>query len=173
LSRGFPNELGSNDGEVLEQALGDDACLNEDVIGAHLALDVVAVVGRLAMKMLIAIAVAQRGHVHHPEMIGECADQAGGLLPTTTACWAPGTVGILLWWKIGLPWSVRAVAWIKALILTVVQIGFRECCDMDADTTITKSPHLVAKSHTPFKNIFQRSDRKQKFRMESIDVVRC
>jgi hypothetical protein len=37
-----PNEaqtsFGSNDGEILEQTLGDDACLNEDVIGAHLAL---------------------------------------------------------------------------------------------------------------------------------------
>ena len=61
----------------------------------------------------------------------------------------------------------------QSVTLTVVQIGFRECCGMDADTTITKSPHLVVKSHTPFKNIFQRSDRKQKFRMESIDVVRC
>ena len=61
------------------QPLGDDACLNEDVIGAYLALDVVAVVGRLTMKMLIAIAVAQRGHGHYPEMIGECTDQAGGL----------------------------------------------------------------------------------------------
>ena len=34
------------------------------------------------MKMLIAIAVAQRGHVYHPEMIGEGADQAGGLFET-------------------------------------------------------------------------------------------
>jgi hypothetical protein len=37
--------------------LGDDAYLNEDVIGTHLAINVAAVVSRLTVKMLIAIAV--------------------------------------------------------------------------------------------------------------------
>jgi hypothetical protein len=49
--------FGSNDGEILEQTLGDDACLNEDVIGAHLALNVTAVVSRLTVRMLVATAV--------------------------------------------------------------------------------------------------------------------
>src|ERR1700745_1693720 len=40
----------------------------------------VAVVGRLAMQILIAIAVAQRGHIHHPEMIREGSDQVDRLL---------------------------------------------------------------------------------------------
>jgi hypothetical protein len=31
------------------------------------------------MKMLIAIAGAQRGHIHHPETISECSEKAGGL----------------------------------------------------------------------------------------------
>src|ERR1700719_1647060 len=31
------------------------------------------------MKILITVAVAQRGHVSHPEMIGKCTDQAHGL----------------------------------------------------------------------------------------------
>jgi len=37
--------------------LGDDACLNENVIGAHLALNVAPVVSRLTVKMLVAIAI--------------------------------------------------------------------------------------------------------------------
>src|SRR6202007_1996914 len=40
----------------------------------------VAVVGRPAMQMLIAVAVTQRDHIHHPEMIGEGSDQADRLL---------------------------------------------------------------------------------------------
>jgi hypothetical protein len=31
------------------------------------------------MKMLIAIAGAQRGHIHHPKTISECSDLAGRL----------------------------------------------------------------------------------------------
>src|ERR1700688_3752041 len=31
------------------------------------------------MKILITVAVAQRGHVSHPEMIGKCTDQAHSL----------------------------------------------------------------------------------------------
>src|SRR5580692_6325451 len=40
----------------------------------------VAVVGRPAMQMLIAVAVMQRGHIHHPEMIREGSDQVDRLL---------------------------------------------------------------------------------------------
>src|SRR6202007_759216 len=40
----------------------------------------VAVVGRPAMQMLIAVAVMQRGHIHHPEMIREGSDQVARLL---------------------------------------------------------------------------------------------
>ena len=41
------------------------------MIGAHFASDTVSVIVRLAMKILIAIAGAQRNHVLHPEMVGE------------------------------------------------------------------------------------------------------
>ena len=43
-AEGVPNELGEDDGKVLEQSLGDDAGLDVDVIGMDLAFDVVAVV---------------------------------------------------------------------------------------------------------------------------------
>src|ERR1700693_2581425 len=66
-----PDELGSNDGEILEQSLGDDAGLDEGMISAYFAFDTAAVVGRFAMKILIAVAVTQRDHVLHPEMVGE------------------------------------------------------------------------------------------------------
>src|ERR1700686_5340781 len=66
-----PDELGSNDGEILEQSLGDDAGLDEGMISADFAFDTAAVVGRFAMKILIAVAVTQRDHVLHPEMVGE------------------------------------------------------------------------------------------------------
>ena len=56
----FPNELGSDDGEILDQSLGDNAGLDEGMIGVYFAFDTVAVFGRLAMKVLIAVAVAQR-----------------------------------------------------------------------------------------------------------------
>ena len=67
----FPNELGSGDGEILEQSLGDNAGLDEGMIGVDFAFDMVSVVSRLAMKVLIAVTVEQRDHVFHPEMIGE------------------------------------------------------------------------------------------------------
>ena len=41
--------------------------------------DMASVVSRFAMKVLIAVAVEQRDHVFHPEMIGERTDQARGL----------------------------------------------------------------------------------------------
>src|SRR5579859_2323796 len=66
---GAPDKLGCDDGEILEQSLGDNASLDEGVIGAHFAFDTVAVVGRFAMEVLIAVVVAQRDHVFHPEMV--------------------------------------------------------------------------------------------------------
>src|SRR6202521_2519434 len=66
-----PNELGRNDGEILEQSLGDDASLYEDMISVDFAFDMASVVGRFAMKVLIAVPVEQRDHVSHPEMICE------------------------------------------------------------------------------------------------------
>ena len=48
-SERVPNELGSNDGEILEESLGDDAGLDEGMISAHFAFDTGAVVGRFAM----------------------------------------------------------------------------------------------------------------------------
>ena len=53
-AEGVPNELGRNHGEILEQALGDDAGLDEDMIGVDFAFDLAAVVGRLAVKVLIS-----------------------------------------------------------------------------------------------------------------------
>src|SRR6516225_6339808 len=70
-AEGVPNQLGSSDSEILEQPLGDNAGLDEGMIGAHFASDTVSVIVRLAMKILIAIAGAQRNHVLHPEMVGE------------------------------------------------------------------------------------------------------
>jgi hypothetical protein len=66
-----PNELGRNHGEILEQSLGDDAGLDEDMISVDFAFDMASVVGRCAVKILIAVAVERRSHVFHPEMIGE------------------------------------------------------------------------------------------------------
>jgi hypothetical protein len=66
-----PNELGKSDGEILEQSLSDNAGVNEDMISVDFAFDMASVVGRLAMKVLIAVAVEQRDHVFHPEMVGE------------------------------------------------------------------------------------------------------
>src|ERR1700674_485579 len=66
---GTPKKLGGGDGEILEQSLGDNASLDEGMVGAHFAFDTVAVVGRFAMEVLIAVVVAQRDHVFHPEMV--------------------------------------------------------------------------------------------------------
>ena len=56
-----PNELGRNNGEVLEQSLGDDASLDEDMISVDFAFDMAPVVGRLSMKILVTVSVAQTG----------------------------------------------------------------------------------------------------------------
>src|SRR5208283_2820734 len=77
---GVPDELGIRDREVVKQSMADDACVDEDVVCVELALDVVAVLGRGAVKMLVAIVAAQRLHVLHPEVIAERTDLAHSLL---------------------------------------------------------------------------------------------
>ena len=54
-TEGAPDALREGDGEVLKQSLTDEPCLDEDVVGVKLALYVVAVFERRAMKMLIAV----------------------------------------------------------------------------------------------------------------------
>ena len=51
-----PNELGRSDGEILEQSLSDNASLNEDMISVDFSFDMTLVIGRFAMKVLIAVA---------------------------------------------------------------------------------------------------------------------
>ena len=63
--------MGKYDGQVLKQSLADDAGLDEYMIGVEFAFDGVAVVERLAMKILIAVSAAKRFHVLHPEVVGE------------------------------------------------------------------------------------------------------
>ena len=70
-SERIPYQLGGNDREILEQTLGDHSGLDEDMVGAELALDLSSVSVRLAMKILIAVAAAQRHHTLHPKMVGE------------------------------------------------------------------------------------------------------
>ena len=60
--------------------MADDACLDEDVVCVELALDVVAVFGRGAVEMLVAIVASQRLHVLHPEVIAERTDLTHSLL---------------------------------------------------------------------------------------------
>jgi hypothetical protein len=66
-----PYQFGSNDREILEQTLGDHSGLDEYMVGADLALDLTSVSVRLAMKVLIAVPVAQRHHTPHPKMVGK------------------------------------------------------------------------------------------------------
>ena len=51
--------------------MGDDASLDEGMVGMNLVADLFAVALRLAMKVLIAVPVSQLRHVHHPEMVAE------------------------------------------------------------------------------------------------------
>src|SRR5271165_4293079 len=79
-TRRSSRRAGIRDREVVKQSMADDACLDEDVVCVELALDVVAVLGRGAVKMLVAIVAAQRLHVLHPEVIAERTDLAHSLL---------------------------------------------------------------------------------------------
>ena len=53
-----PEELGEADGEVLQQSLGRDAGPDEDLTAVDLSLDGLAVLERLAVEMLVAVAAA-------------------------------------------------------------------------------------------------------------------
>src|SRR5215813_2122262 len=66
-----PYQLGSDDREILQQPLHDHCSLNKDMVSGDLAFDLIPISGRLAMKILIAVAVAQRHHSLHPKMVGE------------------------------------------------------------------------------------------------------
>ena len=77
-----PNEFREDDGEILKQSLSDDAGLDENMIGSDFAFDFVAIVLGLTMEILVAIAVEQRCHAFHPEMIGESPDLADSLFKT-------------------------------------------------------------------------------------------
>ena len=75
-----PNDPAESDRQVLEQALGDQTQLDVALIGGQFAAEVVAVLGRLAMRMLRAVAAADGVHVLHPEVVGVSADGVNGLL---------------------------------------------------------------------------------------------
>src|SRR6202051_3352543 len=57
-SERVPSELGSNDGEILEESLGDDAGLDEGMISAHFEFDTGADVSRFEMSHLSDVFVA-------------------------------------------------------------------------------------------------------------------
>src|ERR1035441_669573 len=52
-----------------QQALRDDTGLDKEVISIHFAFDSIAILGRLAMKVLVAASASQRRHRFHPEVI--------------------------------------------------------------------------------------------------------
>src|SRR6516162_945177 len=70
-----PNEsqtsLGNTTERYCSMALRDGTSLHEDMISMDFAADLFSVAIRLAMKVLVPVPVSQRGHVHHPEMVGE------------------------------------------------------------------------------------------------------
>ncbi len=58
-------------GQVLKQPLRNNACLNESVVGSQFAFDTVAIVFRLPVQILIAVAPLEWLHRFHPEVIGK------------------------------------------------------------------------------------------------------
>jgi hypothetical protein len=66
--------------EVLQQALRDDSCVHEAVIGVELPMDRVAVLLRFAMQMLVSAPPRDSLHVEHPEVIRVGPDRADRLL---------------------------------------------------------------------------------------------
>ncbi len=73
-AEGVPDELREDGGEILQQALGYESGLDEEMIGVELALDVIAIVKGFAMHVLIAVSPPQRFHLLHPEVIRQSAD---------------------------------------------------------------------------------------------------
>jgi hypothetical protein len=64
------------DGQVLEQALDDEADLNMTFVGSDLASDLRPADLALATEVLIAVTATDASHVSHPEVIGIRADGA-------------------------------------------------------------------------------------------------
>ena len=79
-AEGVPHELGEDGGQILNQALRDEAGLNEEMIGVDLVLHGVAIVEGFGMKILVTVSPAQRFRLLHPEVIRERTDNAHRLL---------------------------------------------------------------------------------------------
>ena len=77
-----PDGAAEGHGQILEQALGDEAQLDVTFIGSQLAADRLAIAFGLAVGMLRAVAAPDRFHVLHPEVIGINADGVNGLFET-------------------------------------------------------------------------------------------
>jgi len=77
-----PDCAAKGHGQILEQALGDEAQLDVPFIGRQLAADGLAVTFGLAVGVLGAVAAPDRFHVLHPEVEGISADGVNGLFET-------------------------------------------------------------------------------------------
>jgi hypothetical protein len=77
-----PDGAAEAHGQILEQALGEQAQLDVPYIGSQLAADRLAIAFGLAVGMLRAVAAPDRFHVLHPEVIGIGADGVDGLFET-------------------------------------------------------------------------------------------
>ena len=72
----MPDEGGDGSGEGVHDALSDEAELNEAVVGIDLSADGIAIGLGLHVKVLIAGVATDGGHVTHPEVVEERADDA-------------------------------------------------------------------------------------------------
>ena len=66
--------------EIVEHPLSNGTALNEDVIGAHLSVDVFAILLCFVVHVLITALAFQRFHVGHPEVVAESSDGMDGVL---------------------------------------------------------------------------------------------
>src|SRR5213593_2740120 len=74
-----PSHAAEAQSQVLQQPLGDEADLDVPLIGGELAAYVLAILGRFAVQMLVAIAPTQGSHDAHPEVISISANRVNGL----------------------------------------------------------------------------------------------
>lgn len=75
-----PGGAAESQGQVLEQALGDETQLDVPFVSGEFAAKVLPVERRLALEGLLAAATVERGHVPHPEVVGISAQGVNGLL---------------------------------------------------------------------------------------------
>ncbi len=75
-----PNGPAEGHGQILQQALGDQAQLDVALVSGQFAAKVLAVIVGLTVRMLRAVAAPDRVHVLHPEVVGVSADGVDGLL---------------------------------------------------------------------------------------------